>query len=220
MDYRGVLLLCALSSAAVLGLTNACSGPDPGQITFIERPRGSNGELTSGGSNGIVTEAGVTTEGGTTEAGTDGGGSSGDPVFGMTTFAAGTPGRGAPAKAANAMHAGDASGKECIGCHTGDWSFAGTLYSDAAGTARVAGAEIRITGPDGVEYAKTYSDVDGNFWTDTKVGTAIPVNSRVAVRSADKKKTMSTSVATGQAGCNQGGTCHGTGGTAGKVYLN
>jgi len=220
MDFRGVLLLCALSSAAVLGATNGCSGADPGQITFIERPRGSSGELSSGGSSGTVMEGGVVDEAGTTTDAGKEGGVAGDPVFGTTTFAAGTAGRGAPAKAANPAHNGDASGKDCIPCHTGDWSFGGTLYSDAAGTARVAGAEIRITGPDGKEYAKTYSDVDGNFWTDTAVGTPIPINSRVAVRSADKKKTMSTSIAAGQSGCSQAGTCHGTGGTAGKVYLN
>ena len=72
---------------------------------------------------------------------------------------------------ANAAHGGDASGKDCIvaGCHLDarPWAFGGTLYTDAAGTARTANAEIRITGPDGKVYASTYSDVDGNFWFET-----------------------------------------------------
>ena len=218
MNYRGVLLVGMVCGAGILGATTACSAPDPGEVTFAERPRGSGGDLSSGGP-GPTVEGGVA-EGGVAEAGKTDGGSSGtaDPVFGTSTFAAGQPGRGAPAKAANGAHAGDSSGKDCIvvGCHQGGWAFGGTLYSDAAGAARVAGAEIRITGPDGKEYAKAFSDVDGNFWIDYV--TAMPANSRVGVRTADgKKMNMSGTVGAGQAGCNQGGTCHG--GTAGKVFV-
>ena len=217
MDYRGVLLVGMVCGAAILGATSACSAPDPGEVTFVERPRGTSGDLSSGGP-GPTVEGGAG-EGGATDAGTEGGSSGAvDPVFGTTTFTAGQPGRGAPAKAANAAHAGDSSGKDCIvaGCHQGGWAFGGTLYTDGAGTARVAAAEIRITGPDGKEYAKTFSDVDGNFWIDYVA--PIPANSRVGVRTADGKKiNMSGSVGAGQAGCNQAGTCHG--GTAGKVYI-
>lgn len=217
MDYRGVLLVGMVCGAAVLGATSACSGPDPGEVTFSERLRGSSsGDLTSGG-------PGPTVEGGTTsggvEGGVEGGSSSGsDPVFGTTAFAPGAPGRNGPAKAANAAHNGDSSGKDCIvaGCHQGGWAFGGTLYSDAAGTARVKDAEIRVTGADGNEFAKTFSDVDGNFWIDFVA--PIPANSRVGVRTADgKKMIMSGTVGAGQAGCSQAGTCHG--GTAGKVYI-
>jgi len=220
MDYRGVLLVGLVSGAAIVGATTSCSGPDPGQVTFIERPRGSSGELTSGGTTSGGTDGGGTIEGGT-EAGADGGSSGvvADPVFGTTAFAAGQPGQGAPAKAANGAHNGDSSGKDCIvaGCHLNQWGFGGTLYSDAAGTARVAGAEVRISGPDGKEFQKTFSDVDGNFWIQG-TGTPIPANSRVGVRTADgKKMNMSGSVSVGQAGCNQAGTCHGGG--AGKVYI-
>ena len=206
MDYRGVLLVGLVSGAAIVGATTSCSGPDPGQITFSERPRGSSGELTSGG---------------TTSGGTDGGSSGvvADPVFGTTAFAAGSPGQGAPAKAANPAHNGDSSGKDCIvaGCHLNQWGFGGTLYTDAAGAARVAGAEVRITGPDGKLFQNTFSDVDGNFWIQG-LGVPIPANSRVGVRTADgKKMNMSGLIGAGQAGCNQAGTCHGA--TAGKVYI-
>lgn len=219
MDYRGVLLIGLLSGASVVVSTASCSGPDPGAITFSERPRGSSGEL--GSSNGGVDGGGVTPEGGAGEGGADGGSSgvAADPVFGTTTFTLGQPGQGAPAKMANPAHNGDSSGKDCIvaGCHLGQWGFGGTLYTDAAGTARVKDAEIRISGPDGKEVQKTYSDVDGNFWI-AGTGLPIPANSRVGVRTADgKKMEMAGSIATGQAGCNQAGTCHGGG--AGKVYI-
>jgi hypothetical protein len=221
MDYRGVLAIGLLSGAAIVGSTASCSGPDPGQVTFIERPRGSSGELTSGGTSNGGVDGGATIEGGTVEGGTDGGSSGvvADPVFGTTAFALGQPGQGAPAKAANPAHNGDSSGKDCIvaGCHLNQWGFGGTLYTDAAGTARVPNAEVRISGPDGKEFQKTYSDVDGNFWIQG-LGVPIPANSRVGVRTADgKKMSMSGSVGPGQAGCNQAGTCHGGG--AGKVYL-
>jgi hypothetical protein len=216
MDYRGVLLVGMVSGAAILGATSACSGPDPGQVTFIERPKGAGGELSSGGvSSGGVD--GGTSEGGAADAATEAG-PVGDPVFGTSTFAAGTPGRGAPAKAANPAHGGDSSGKDCIvaGCHQGGWAFGGTLYSDAAGAAPVANAEVRITGADGKEFAKTFSDPDGNFWIDYVA--PIPANSRVGVRTADgKKMNMAGSIGAGQAGCSQAGTCHG--GTAGKVFI-
>lgn len=222
MDCRGVLLVGLLSGAAIVSATTSCSAPDPGQITFAERPRGSSGEVVGpGGPGGGPDGGGV--EGGTSpEGGTDGGSSGGkvDPVFGTSTFAPGKPGVGAPAKAANGAHGGDASGKDCVvaGCHLDvrPWAFGGTLYSDAAGAARVKDAEVRVTGPDGKVYATTFSDVDGNFWLDSP-GTPIPANSRVGVRIAGKQMLMSGSIGAGQAGCNQGGTCHGGG--AGKVYI-
>lgn len=220
MDYRSVLLVVGLAGAGLAAATTACSGPDPGEITFRERPRGSSGELTSGGTSGLV-------EGGTDEGGTPGDGGTGgtdgavkaDPVFGTTTFTAGTPGRGAPAKDKNPAHGGDASGKDCIvvGCHLSSWTFGGTLYTDTAGAGRVAGAEIRITGPDGKEFSKTFSDADGNFWTDTPAGAAPPPGSRVGVRNGTKVMNMSGTIGAGQVGCNQAGTCHGAG--AGKVFL-
>jgi hypothetical protein len=222
MDYRGVLLVGLLSGGAIVGATTSCSAPDPGQITFAERPRGSSGEIVGGSSNGGIDGGGVD-GGGSSEGGTDGGssGAKADPVFGTSTFAPGKPGTGAPAKAANAAHGGDASGKDCVvaGCHLDvrPWAFGGTLYADAAGTARVKDAEVRVTGPDGKTYATTFSDVDGNFWLD-QPGAPIPANSRVGVRIAGgKQMLMAGTVGAGQAGCNQAGTCHG--GAAGKVYI-
>ncbi len=224
MDYRGVLLVGMLSGAALVGAAASCSGPDPGEITFIERPKGSPGELTSGGSSNGGVEAGPTAEGGPVSEGGAEGGSSGmarDPVFGTTAFAAGSAGPPVRvAKAANPAHNGDASGKDCIvaGCHLDarPWAFGGTLYTDAAGAARTANAEIRITGPDGKLYASTFSDVDGNFWFETG-DPKVPAGSRVGVRTAGKVMDMGGTVGGAQVGC-QSTACHGAG-NPGKVYV-
>jgi hypothetical protein len=100
-------------------------------------------------------------------------------------------------------------------CHQGKWAFGGTLYADAAGTSRVVGAEVRVTGSDGSTVAKAFSDQDGNFWI-TYVA-PLPAGSRVGVRNGSKIMNMAGAVGPNEAGCNQAGSCHGGG--AGKVYL-
>jgi hypothetical protein len=222
MDYRGVLLIGMLAGATLVGATTSCSGPDPGSITFSERPRGSSGELTSGGNP--TADGGPVGEGGTPEPAKDGGtsGKPADPVFGTTTFAAGPAGPPVSvAKAANPMHGGDASGKDCVtaGCHLDarPWAFAGTLYVDATGgAARVPNAEIRITGPDAKVYATTYSDIDGNFWFETG-DVKVPAGSRVGVRNGTKLLNMAGVIGGAQVSC-QSATCHGAG-NPGKVFL-
>lgn len=220
MDFRGVLLVGMLSAAAVAGATTSCSGPDPGQITFSERKLTS--DVTSGGTP--TGDSGTTAEaGGGKEGGVDGGGSSsGDPVFGTTKFAAGPAGPPVNvAKAANPMHGGDASGKDCVvgGCHLDAraWAFGGTLYTDAAGTARVPNAEIRVTGPDGKVYASTFSDVDGNFWIELG-DPKVPANSRVGVRNGTKQLNMAGTIGGAQVGCQKAAGCHGAA-SPGKVFL-
>lgn len=206
MDYRQFMLVSTVAASALAGLCAAsCSSPDPAQIVFGD-PKTGNPPGPGPGDGG--------------SSGTDGGDAStgpSDPIFGTSTFTLGSPGRGAPAKTANAAHGTDASGQDCIvaGCHSGSWAFGGTLYTDAAGTARVPNAEVRVARADGTEFAKTYTDVDGNFWIDFVE--PIPQNSRVGVRTATKKMNMAGAISNGQAGCSQGGTCHG--GSAGKVYL-
>jgi len=223
MDYRGVLLVGMIGAAALVGALAACDAPDPGQVTFIERPKGSSGELTSGGPGGPTVEAGVMDEGGTVmmEGGSEGG-PAGDPVFGTTAFAAGTP-SGGPAKG-NANHSkfanNDPSGQDCVvaGCHLDarPWAFAGTLYTDATGTARVPAAEIRVTGPDGKLYGSTFSDPDGNFWIELS-DPKVPAGSRVGVRTATKQMEMAGAIGGAQVGC-QSTACHGAG-NPGKVFL-
>jgi hypothetical protein len=217
MDYRGVLLFATVVASAGLA-TLSCSAPDPGAITFSERAGGGGGggESSSGGTSG-TTSGGTGGSSGTSGGGDGGGGgeggAGGDPVFGGSQFAAGNP-PGGPAKGKQQhqqINANlDPSGVNCMQCHAGTWAFGGTLYTAITGGAgRVAGAEIRVTGPDGKAYASAYSDADGNFWVQS-VGAPIPANSKAGVRNAaGKVKIMSATVAgDGGRACNEA-ACHG-----------
>jgi hypothetical protein len=217
MDYRGVLLTCAVLGAGVLGSATACSGPDPGAITFSERP-GIPGEpqgSTSSGSTGG-------TSGGTS------GTSSGDPApgndFFKEPFAYQDP--GVAANNANAAHGGTVEGKDCVvaGCHLGGaapWLFGGTVYSAAANGQTVAKAEVRIVGPDGTEVGKAYTDANGNFWMEAGDGKTIPANSKVGVRrEGGGTKLMATPISNADAGCTANrANCHGTA-AQGKVWVD
>lgn len=199
----------------------ACSGPDPGALTFQERSRADQG--SSGGTASF--DGGGSGEGGTSSGGTDGGSSGGpvDPVFGTTAFAAGTAPQQAN-MAGGANHNGNVEGKNCVsmGCHGGGssaplWAFGGTVYAAANGGATVAGAEVRVTDAAGNEFGHAYTDNNGNFWFE-KVAGDIPANARVGVRDATKKNVMSGTVSGVTGGdCNASG-CHGN--TAMRVFLN
>lgn len=201
MNVRGLVLFGSLVGSALLGaVSSSCSGPDPGAIEYRERARTDLG--TSSGVN--PGDGGSGDEGGAA-----------DPVFGTTSFTPGQPpAPGRANTAAQGTHpANGVAGESCFqtGCHGPgepgpDWAMAGTVYSTLTGGATVAGAEIRISGPDGTEYAKTYSDEDGNFWIDKPVSGDIPANSRVGVRNANNKMIMLATV-TG----NAGSACHAAG---------
>jgi len=96
------------------------------------------------------------------------------------------------------------------------FGIAGTVYNSAAGTAPVAKAEVRIVDAAGKELSKVYSDVNGNFWSDTIVG-GVPGGSKVGVRDATVTKLMSTALTTQDAGCSRA-TCHVIG-SQGRVFL-
>jgi|GEM_PF-1636459 len=234
------VIACAALGSAVLVALWSCSAADPGLVVYRERDRSQSLGPNAGGSN--ASQPGGATDAGGQEDGDDNAGDSdaasmrGDAqangtasatanevnaVFGGSAFVAGMPGPGAPAKAANRAHAGDASGKDCMTCHAQDWAFSGTLYGNAQGEARerVEGAEIRIAGPDGKEFVRAYSDVDGNFWTEA-LATGIPSGSRVGVRTAaGAVRVMKGAIGPGQGGCNANGTCHGPSGSAGRVFV-
>lgn len=60
-------------------------------------------------------------------------------------------------------------GQACLGCHTGAggipaFTVGGTLYSDAAGTAPVAGATIHLVDANQNDVTIVTAD-NGNFWT-------------------------------------------------------
>ena len=218
MDYRGVLLIGAVVGAGALASTTACSGPDPGAITFAERESQGSGEVQ--GTSGTSGTSGTGTDGGGTE-----GGAGGDPVFGTTAFNWVDP--GVTANDANEAHAGTVEGKNCadVGCHTEGgaaatkiWVIGGTVYTAATGGQTVPKAEIKVVGPDGAEVGTTYTDANGNFWLE-KAGTTIPAGSMVAVRKEGGMiMHMATALQPGDNGCNANrANCHGTA-VQGRIY--
>jgi hypothetical protein len=96
------------------------------------------------------------------------------------------------------------------------WGIAGTVYNSQAGTAPVAGAEVRVVDAKGTELALIYSDALGNFWADTIVG-GLPGGAVVGVRNATVTKLMGTPLTTQDSGCQKAG-CH-VAGSQGRVYL-
>jgi hypothetical protein len=218
MDYRGLVLVVALVGSCTLGLTVSCTAPDPGEITFSERPKSgiSSGDPVGTSSSGDVDG------GGSSSGGTDGGSSSGGPV---TAFS------GAPAYAAGAANGSSNNGNHptgnvginCQDCHKNGgtapaWGIAGTVYAAATGAAIVAQAEVRLVGPTGTELSKVYTDALGNFWSDPIPG-GIPAGSKIGVRNGTATKLMATALAGDNDGaCHRAG-CHAAG-AQGHVFLN
>lgn len=230
MDCRGLVVLSAVLVAGSIPLLPACKGPDPGAITFQERP---GGQVTD------PTET-STSSSGTTPAPTDGGatgegGASDDPFF-KTAFAlhpTDPPDQVANAKA-DGTHTGQiplqgdgtaaAAPKTCVvgGCHEGGatpWIAGGSVFAAATGGLVPAGVkyEIGINKPDGTLLAAVTPDKDGNFWFDT--AGPIPDGSTVAIRKEGGKSVpMVTKLTAANKGgnCNNATGCHG--GAALRIY--
>lgn len=128
-------------------------------------------------------------------------------------FTGGTPSPGV-AKG-NADHlsfaGGDPAGSKCFDCHA-NFAFAGTLYKDENGTARVAGAQVLVRRPNGTSLT-TFTDSDGNFWYPGSVAD-VPAGSRVAIRNATDQADQLSTISSGS--CVSNG-CHGS--TTPKVHL-
>jgi hypothetical protein len=213
MDYHAVLLMSGVLAAGFAASLVACSGPDPGAITFSERPSSGPSEPQSSG----------TSSSGGTPAQPDAGIGTGNLIFGTSLMAWVDP--GLVANTASPNHPNQkVEGVDCVtaGCHLDkgpQWLFAGTVYSTAQGGATVAKAEIRIVDPAGTEVGHTYTDANGNFWLE-KAGT-IPANSRVGVRKegGTAPMIMSGSLQPTDRGCNANrANCHGTP-AQGKVFI-
>lgn len=199
MSSRSVLLIAVVFGAGALSFLS-CSGPDPGEITFSERPRGSSDPSSSGGSSGDPT---------------DGGSSDGpaDPIFGTDPFAYVDPGQRANDVVGTHDDHKPLEGKNCVtsDCHDGPgprWAFAGTVYSTITGGDTVAEAEVRVVGPDGTEFGRAYTDQDGNFWLEKDERP--PAGSRVGVRRAGGRPVYMAATIEGTEGaaCNSD-LCHG-----------
>ena len=69
-------------------------------------------------------------------------------------------------KAAHPFTNDDPAGRACFDCHGGaatSFSFAGTVYANAAGTARAANVEVRMLDKGG-KALSAWTNADGNFF--------------------------------------------------------
>ena len=93
----------------------------------------------------------------------------------------------------------------CLGCHVAGgaatpFAFAGTAFTDVAGTLPAAGVEIRVRAADGTAVS-AYTDQDGNFY----LATAIAFPASVGLRNATSAHGMMAMPPAG--GCNAA-QCH------------
>lgn len=105
---------------------------------------------------------------------------------------------------------GNPAGKACLDCHDGAgkggapaFVFAGSIFSDAAGTKPAPRIEVRLVAADG-KALTTYTDDNGNFFFRNGAGlTGVPA--MAGARSATASRTMVNKINDGN--CNQ---CHGS----------
>jgi hypothetical protein len=141
-----------------------------------------------------------------------------------------------PVVAANPSNAGES----CVAamCHLSSnlgaaapaYQYAGTLYSDTAGTVPNVGAWIRVQSGDGSQVIEAMTDTGGNFWFEgtNMLTTPFPAHTSAAVCGGTAPPSgvsiMTDQLNIGGGSCNQGGACHGTpmGATAGtyKLFIN
>jgi hypothetical protein len=227
MEYRGLVTIFAIAAAGAVPLLPACKGPDPGAITFEERP---GGETSSGSTNTSSSGAATTSSGATPDAG----GSSGTPATLTDVFAASDafaytdPGQTADGVASHvAPNAPPMAGKACVvaGCHAdggSPWMAAGSIYAAITGGAFALDkqVEIGIVSSDGktqVGGSDIWPDAQGNFWISSTQ--KIPAGARVGIRKqGGPTKMMQTPLAGGvdSGNCNSAG-CHGN--ATNRIYV-
>ena len=105
------------------------------------------------------------------------------------------------------------AGLACLSCHSGTgvapkWTVAGTLFTNAQGSAPIAGATVLITDANGVT-TKLVTASNGNFYTSKAM--AFPV--RVGASKCPDTKMMPGMIMTGD--CN---SCH-QAATTGRIHL-
>jgi len=133
----------------------------------------------------------------------------------------------APAPHLHATGGTSNAGQACVasGCHlpgsTGTnappFSYAGTVYTTAAGTTPATSAVVMVTNAGTTR--KLIADSDGNFYEDPAL-LAAPTNQATANTAATACPTstpMAGALVAGGGNCSAGGTCHG--GSEGKVHL-
>lgn len=158
-----------------------------------------------GGTGGTDIDAGTGAGGG------GGGGGSGSGGGGGVVADAAVGGGDAPAgngcvNGTTAALVGDGhhnAGQNCMNnCHNHGFTFSGTLYNDAAGTAPVVGAHIILTDANN-QKIDIYSQRNGNFYTSAPIAFPATALSTACPNIAH----MSSQVTSADAGCNKTG-CH------------
>jgi hypothetical protein len=129
--------------------------------------------------------------------------SSGDMATGQTGSSCDNPQSTSSLTVPSGMHN---AGMDCLGCHkTGGialpFTLAGTLYSNANGSAPVAGATINVTDKTGAPLKIVTAD-NGNFWTTNTLTFPLKVNASLC------PNTVHMNGSPGVGACN---SCHGSG---------
>lgn len=211
MRIRGVIFPGILAISAGLGMSSACSAPDPGLVIFSTNPAKLEAD------SGVI---GLNDGGGL-----DGGSVApppsafdGEPAY-IQTSGASTDRPEHQNKFGNMNPAGH----DCMTCHLPDattpFIFGGTVFPpDSGSDAGAPSVEVRVYDSVSGTAMATYSNSEGNFYYLASIGKPIPAGSLVGARNATASQTMADHL-TGpsQGGCNQTGTCHG--GTEGLVHV-
>jgi len=84
---------------------------------------------------------------------------------------------------------GHRTGEDCLGCHASmsgsrRWTVAGTLYSDASGSAAVSGATITVTDAGGATL-RLVTHPNGNFYTTEAVELPLSMKASLCPDSAE-----------------------------------
>jgi hypothetical protein len=211
MNFRRVIFPGILAISVGVGVSSACSAPDPGLVIFSENPDKIKPD------SGVI---GLTDGGGTDDGSTAPPPSAfdGEPAY-IQTSGASTDEQGHK----NAFGTTNPAGHDCMTCHLPDattpFIFGGTVFPpDSGSDAGAANVEIRVYDSVSGTAMATYSNSEGNFYYLASIGKPIPAGSLSGARNATTTQTMADHL-TGptQGGCNQGGTCHG--GTQGTIHL-
>lgn len=211
MKLRRVIFPSILAISLGLGVSAACSAPDPGLVIFSENPAKIKPD------SGFTTLSDSSTGG--DDATTGGGGPNafaGEPTY-IATTGANTD------EPQHMAHFGTTNpvGQDCMTCHLPDattpFIFGGTVVNPDGGDGGIGSLEVRMLLPSGSAMS-TYTNSEGNFYYLAEIGQPIEAGALVGVRNGTDTQTMPDHL-TGpsQGGCNQKGTCHG--GTQGGIHL-
>jgi hypothetical protein len=105
------------------------------------------------------------------------------------------------------------------------FAFAGTVYKETAAVTAAVGVTVRIFAPDGMKsLVEAVTDNAGNFVIrNPAMFASFPYETHVTACGASANvggiRPMISPVAAADANCNVGGSCHGTAGTQGAIYL-